>query len=80
MRTFLSHDATARWSDWGEKARSEMLSSGGALRATSLEMSPVVLFAAVAPVVGLLLPKRPDDIVEVFGNSLSFEDTVPFRY
>lgn len=42
MRTFLSHEATARCSLVGEKRRSEMPSSGGALRATSLEMSPVV--------------------------------------
>ncbi len=41
----------------GEKARSEMLSSGGAVKATSLDMSPVVLFAAE---VLLAVPKRPD--------------------
>jgi hypothetical protein len=44
---FLSHDATARKSPVGENARSEMLSSGGETRATSLEISPVVLLAAV---------------------------------
>ena len=59
MRTFLSHDATARCSDCGENERSDMPSSGGLLNATSLEISPVVLFAAeeleLAP-----LPKRPD--------------------
>ena len=38
---------------------SEMLSSGGLLRATSFEMSPVVLFAAAALVLAAL-PKRPD--------------------
>ena len=36
-----------------------MLSSGGELSVTSLEMSPVVLVAVVAPVVGLAVPKRP---------------------
>lgn len=55
----MSHDATARCSDCGEKERSEMPSSGGLLNATSFEISPVVLFAAeeleLAP-----LPKRPD--------------------
>ena len=35
-----------------------MLSSGGELRATSFEMSPVVLLAAVVFVV--VAPKRPD--------------------
>ena len=48
MRTFLSHDATARCSLTGEKAKSDTLSSGGELRATSFEMSPVVLVWAVA--------------------------------
>ena len=43
MRTLLSHDEMLRKSAEGEKASSEMLSSGGVLRATSLEMSPVVL-------------------------------------
>ena len=59
MRTFLSHDATARCSDWGENEISDMPSSGGLLSATSFEMSPVVLFAADALEVGPL-PKRPD--------------------
>lgn len=36
-----------------------MLSSGGLLRATSFEMSPVVLFAAAALEL-FALPKRPD--------------------
>ena len=59
MRTFLSHDATARCSDWGENEMSEMPSSGGLLSTTSFEMSPVVLFAAdVLELVAL--PKRPD--------------------
>ena len=38
---------------------SEMLSSGGLLRATSFDMSPVVLFAAAALEL-VALPKRPD--------------------
>lgn len=37
-----------------------MLSSGGAFRVTSFDMSPVVLLAAVLLVEGLLEPKRPD--------------------
>lgn len=63
MRTFLSHDATARCSDCGEKDRSEMPSSGGLLNARSFEMSPVVLFADAAfdPV----LPKGPDIMLEL---------------
>ena len=48
MRTFLSHDATARCSETGEKRRSEMLSSGGEDNSTSLEMSPVVLVVVEA--------------------------------
>lgn len=59
MRTFLSHEATARCSDCGENEMSEMLSSGGLLNATSFDMSPVVLFAAAAPEL-VALPKRPD--------------------
>ena len=59
MRTFLSHEATAKCSDCGENERSDMLSSGGLLSATSLEMSPVVLFAACALAV-LEVPKRLD--------------------
>jgi len=65
MRTFLSHDDMARWSDWGENERSDMLSSGGLLNATSLEISPVVLAADVALELAAL-PKRPD-IVEMGG-------------
>jgi len=60
MRTFLSQEATARCSDTGENERSEMPSSGGEARGTSLEMSPLVLFAEAA--VDALLPKR--DIVQ----------------
>ena len=59
MRTFLSHDATARCSDWGENEISEMPSSGGLMSATSFEMSPVVLFAADALELAAF-PKRPD--------------------
>jgi len=59
MRTFLSHDATARCSDCGEKAKSEIPSSGGLLSAISFEISPVVLFALVVVVVDAL-PNRPD--------------------
>lgn len=61
MRTFLSHDATAKCSDCGEKLISEMPSSGGLLSATSLEMSPVVLLDDAALLVAL--PKRPDIIL-----------------
>lgn len=57
MRTFLSHDATARCSDCGENEMSEIPSSGGLLNATSFEMSPVVLFADAA--FDAALPKRP---------------------
>lgn len=56
----------------GEKARSEMLSSGGAVRVTSFDMSPVVLFAAVVPVEGLVEPKRPD-IVRWVGRSAKMD-------
>lgn len=63
MRTFLSHDDTARWSDCGENERSDMLSSGGLLSVTSFEISPVVL-AADAALELAALPKRPD-IVDV---------------
>lgn len=42
MRTFLSQDATAKCSDWGENLRSEIPSSGGEVSAMSLEISPVV--------------------------------------
>lgn len=59
----MSHDATARCSDWGENEISEMLSSGGLLSAMSFEMSPVVLFAADALEL-VALPNSPD-IVEV---------------
>lgn len=59
MRTFLSHEATARCSDWGEKEMSDMPSSGGLLSAMSFEMSPVVLFAADAFEL-VAVPKRPD--------------------
>ena len=59
MRTFLSHDATAKCSDCGENERSEMPSSGGLLSATSFDMSPVVLLVEEALVVAAL-PKRPD--------------------
>ena len=67
----MSHDATARCSDWGENAKSEMPSSGGLFRVMSFDMSPVELvfwFADAA-----VLPKRPDMIdgysrVEVEGS------------
>lgn len=65
MRTFLSQEATARCSDTGENERSEMPSSGGDVRGTSLEMSPLVLFAEV--VVEVLLPKR--DILQTVKES-----------
>ena len=58
MRTFLSHDATAKWSDCDENERSEMPSSGGLFNATSFDISPVVLLADEALVAEL--PKRPD--------------------
>lgn len=59
MRTFLSHDATAKWSVVGEKARSEIPSSGGWFKGTSFEMSPVV-FVWPAELVAAPLPKSPD--------------------
>lgn len=64
MRTLLSHEDTARKSGElgaGEKARSEMLSEGGSLRATSLLRSPVVVAAGVE----LVLPKSPDIVVVI---------------
>lgn len=42
MRTLPSHDEAERYSAAGEKAMSEMLSSGGLLMGTSFERSPVV--------------------------------------
>ena len=54
MRTLLSHDATLRKSAVGENASSEMLSSGGVLSATSLEMSPVVFGVVLAAVLVLV--------------------------
>lgn len=48
MRTFLSHDATAMCSVWGENLIAEMLSSGGDVSATSFEMSPVDCEALLA--------------------------------
>lgn len=59
MRTFLSHDATAKCSDTGENERSDMLSSGGAVKATSLEISPSV---ALELELEEAVPKRPDMI------------------
>lgn len=55
MRTFLSHDATARKSPAGENFRSEIESSGGDDSATSLEGSPGALVEAAEAA----LPKRP---------------------
>jgi hypothetical protein len=48
MRTFWSHDETARWSDLGEKASSDTLSEGGCFSSTSFPRSPWVLFADAA--------------------------------
>ena len=59
MRTLLSQLATARKSglSWaGEKARSEMVSVGGLLSATSDLISPKALFVVALAA----LPKRPD--------------------
>ena len=42
MRTFLSHDATASKSAFGENARSDTPSSGGEVNSTSLLRSPWV--------------------------------------
>lgn len=58
MRTFLSQLETARKSAAGEKARPEMVSSGGFERATSFFRSPIVLLVAAAAVA--VDPKRPD--------------------
>lgn len=60
MRTFLSHDATAKCSLTGEKRRSEILSSGGWLSCTSFEMSPVVFVVVGAAVVDEAGPKSAD--------------------
>jgi hypothetical protein len=72
MRTFLSHDATAKCSDCGENDRSEMPSSGGLLNATSFEISPVVLFAAAA--FDAALPKRPDIMLEMRVGKVGIEN------
>ena len=45
MRTFLSHEATARCSDCDENFICDMPSSGGAVRVKSAEMSPLLLVA-----------------------------------
>lgn len=58
MRTFLSHDATAKCSLAGENRISEILSSGGRLSGTSLEMSPVVLVWLADDAAEPTLPKR----------------------
>ena len=58
IRTFLSHDATARKSPVGEKLRSATPSSGGVLRATSFEGSPCELAVFADELAAL--PKRPD--------------------
>ncbi|MBA7489883.1 hypothetical protein ES702_00417 [subsurface metagenome] len=60
MRTFLSHDATARKSPVGENARSETLSEGGSDNAISFERSPEVLAEDAA---AEALPKIPDMLV-----------------
>ena len=56
MRTFLSHDATARCSDCGENLRSDIPSSGGEARVKSFLRSPIVLL--LAAVVADVVPKR----------------------
>ena len=65
----MSHDATARWSDCGENEISEMPSSGGLVRGTSFEMSPVVLLAFEALVGEAAFAKR--DIVEALGGLMA---------
>lgn len=65
MRTLLSHDATLRKSAVGEKASSEMLSSGGEASGTSFEMSPVVLGVLLAVV---LVPVEKRDILVGVGQ------------
>jgi hypothetical protein len=67
MRTLLSHDATLKKSAVGEKASSEMLSSGGDVSWTSFEMSPVVLGVLLA---GALDAVEKSDILPK-GESLS---------
>ena len=62
MRTFLSHDATARCSDCGENASSDMLSSGGEVSVMSPEVSPVAV--ALVVLVAGVEPKSPDIIVD----------------
>ena len=69
MRTFLSQDATARCSLAGEKRRSEILSSGGIVRATSFEISPEVLFWAV---VAGVVPTEPKSDISRCDDSALF--------
>lgn len=45
MRTFLSHDDTAKWFAAGDQATSEMLSLGPLTSWVSLDSSPAGLFA-----------------------------------
>lgn len=66
MRTLLSQLDTARKSGplgAGEKERSEMLSVGGSLRATSCFRSPTVVEAAA---LAAAEPKRPDMLADSF--------------
>ncbi len=50
-----------------------MLSSGGAVRVTSFDMSPVVLLAAAVPVEGLAEPKRPDIVLSLISRRVVSE-------
>ena len=67
MRTLLSHDETLRKSAMGEKASSEMLSSGGVLSGTSFEMSPVVL--GVLLEVAVVFVEKSDILTKVRGGA-----------
>jgi hypothetical protein len=73
MRTFLSHDETARKSFAGEKWSAEMLSSGGSFSAMSLEGSPWVAEAGCAAGV---LPKR--DILSDFEVDIGGREGMQF--
>lgn len=61
MRTFLSQLETARMSCVGEKARREIVSSGGFEIGTSFFRSPIVLLLAEDDAA---LPKSPDILPE----------------
>lgn len=68
MRTFLSHEATARWFDTGENEMSETESSGGDDSAMSLLTSPIVFAAEVLAAVD---PKSPDMLKSLYRGAVA---------